>query len=510
MPLIPYTRKAGDGGACAVLIGGGDGSLMRECCPLYERVVVISMPGELEFKDRPKNVAQYIVRGPQDAREVASHGFASQRHVIDLESTDFYTAHPCEADPKVRTDFAEAFFNLLTSRPFTLGDDTIDGMQGAYHIAMSAHLIAHNPTPAELTKLSCPVICVAPGPSLAKHLDAIYALQDKCLIIAADTAMDGLLKAGITPHMVTPLERTDGLAEQAFPEDRYDQVIYAGAPFANQGIAEKFSKHLFVPGSDTAFIWMGVPGKDTFFTGQSTGVLSCALGLQLTTGPVYLVGHDLAFTDTQSHWSKVHDGVQIQMDGTTNRIQVPGNKDNTVESQSWWAVFQGELMELAQATGRVVNVNGFTGDGAQIPFTVSANLPDPGTLEPFSLPQWPEPNMERADRLAALLRRLPSDVKTALARLSSSRLTVEDLSFGKLCDSDNRLILDYIFRSTIGQFGMQYRNGATEKRTTEDCSDAMRNVLRQMMPMFQQMADAPICKRLAAAETQVIAAGARA
>lgn len=494
MPLMPYTRKAGDGGACAVLVGGGDGSLMRDCCVCYERVVVISMPGEKEFTDRPANVHQYIIRGPQDANEVVSHGFAHQRHVVDLECTDFYTAHPCACDPQVRADFCTSFFNLLTARPFTFGDDAIDGLQGAYHIALSAHLLAPAPTPAELPKLSCPVVCVAPGPSLAKHLDALRELQHKCLLISADTALEGLLKAGITPHMVTPLERVSALVDEAFPRANYPGVIFAGMPFVNHAIPAKFDRHLLLPGSDLAFLWMGVPGKQTFFTGQSTGVLSAALGLQLTTGPVYLVGHDLAFTQTQSHWNAVHADVKINMDGTTDRIRIPGNNGAMVESQNWWVVFQGELADLAQETGRLVNVNGHTGDGARIPHAISAALPDPGTLEPFSLPQWPEPNMQRYDRLAALLRRLPDDVKASLVRLSSSQLAVEDLSFAALCRSENRMILDYICRSIIGQFGMQYRNGQSMKQTCDDCSDALRNVLRQMMPMFVQMSEAPICQ----------------
>ncbi len=501
MPLIPYTRKAGDGGACAVLIGGGDGSLMRDCCAVYERVVVICMPGEKPHDPRPKNVDQYVVRGAKDAAEVVSHGFSHQRRVIDLECTDFYSSHPCVCDEVVRNEFAQAFYSLLTSRPFSMGDDAIDGLQGAYHIALSAHLIAHNPTPAELTKLSCPAICVAPGPSLAKHLDAIRALQDKCLIIAADTAMHGLIKAGITPHMVTPLERTDGLAEQAFPDARYPDVIYAGAPFANQDIAAKFDKHLFVPGSDIAFLWMGVPGSHTFFHGQSTGVMSASLASQLTTGPIYLVGHDLAFNDTISHWSEVHHDVQVG--GKTERIRIPGNSGNVVESQMWWTIFLGELSDIAKETGRVCNVNGVTGDGAQIPGTVSMGLPDPASLEPFTMPQWPESNMDRSRELAAKIKRLPRDARTAIARLCSTRLTIEDLDFDYLCDSDNKKILNYICRSIVGQFAMQYRNGCNVEQTTSDCADALRNVLRQMMPTFEHMAQAPICQPAKHADTAV-------
>jgi hypothetical protein len=493
MKLTPYSRKAGEGGACAVLIGGGDGSLMRDVAGCYDRVVVIHMPGEKPFPTAPTCVHQYVVRGLQDVEEVISHGFAMQKHVVALEATDFYSSHPCGGDPAFRAEFCKSFFGFLSERPFSLGDDTIDGVQGAWHIAMNAHKLLSCPTPDELPKLSCPAISVCPGPSLKKHLPALRELQHKCLIICADTALDGLIKAGITPHMVTPLERTNGLTDEAFPAAHYPGVVFAGVPVVNHDMAPKFDKHLLVPGSDVLFLWMGCKQEQLFFYGQSTGVLSATLATQLTTGPVYLVGHDLAFNDTQSHWDAVHDGVKVNVG--IQRIPVPGNNGGMVDSQPWWITFRNELVGLSRTCGRIYNVNGATGDGAAIPHTISMALPDPDSLEPFSLPAWPEPNMARVDRMRELLLQLPCDAKRMLSRLSSSRLTNADLRISDLCESGNHQMLSYVLRSILGQFAMTNICGSQPvQQVVDDCADALRNVLRGLLPIFQQMAEAPICQ----------------
>lgn len=494
MQSIPFTRKAGDGGACAVLIGIGEGAFFKEVVGCYERVVVICLPGETPSTDYPHSVHQYVVRGAIDAAEVISHAFAKQGYIVELEATDFYSKHPSPCDPQVRQDFAALFYNILSQRPFTLGDDIIDGIQGAYHIAMAADTLVGAPTPDELPKLSCPVLAVAPGPSLAKHLDAIRALQNKCLIICADTALEGLLRAGITPHIVTPLERVPQVVDESFPRAKYPGVIFAGTPVVHHQIPAKFDRHIFVPGSDVLFLWAGARQDQLFFYGQSTGVLAATLGTRLTTGSVYLVGHDLAFADGASHWDSVHDGVQLGDEVV--RFETDGNNGKKVQSQSWWHIFKNELAELARETRRIINVNGHTGDGAAIADTFAAPLPDPATLPDFVMPEWPAENLTRKERFAELLAQLPSDLRSVMVELSRNDLRMKDIDYRAFCTTDNRLMISYISRSAMGQFGMQYQNGADDAQTAADYSDTIRNVYRQLLPMCEQMADASICQEV--------------
>lgn len=492
MRSTPCTRRAGDGGIRAVVFGVGDGELITELLPLYKEVVVIAFSTENTIADPlPKHMAQFVVKDWTDADQVVSMVFSQHHAIAGLECTDFFTGHACAVPDETRKRFMQVFYDILSYRPQSQGDDVIDGLQGAYHIAHAAHLLLPAPTPDELPKLSCPAISICPGPSLAKHLDALRILQHKCLIICADTAMQGLIKAGITPHIVTPLERTPNVIDESFPGAHYPGVIFAGSPTVHHHAAPKFDKHILIPGSDVLFTWMGAKINQLFFYGQSTGVLSATLATRLTTGPVYLVGHDLAFTDTQSHWGEVHSGIQIG--AATPRIPIQGNNGEIVQSQFWWVTFMRELASLAMETRRIINVNGHDKVGALILNTTAGPLPDPASLEPFSMPQWPEPNAARVEHMATLLRRLPEDVRGALVKLSSNRVAITDLNFATLVPSQNREMLGYICRSILAQFGAQHLSGQPAQEAASDCADALRNALRSCLPMFEQMAATPIC-----------------
>ena len=52
-----------------------------------------------------------------------------------------------------------------------------------------------------------PVISIGGGPSLSTHIATLRELQDKCVLIAADSTCPGLIKEGIEPHFVSPIER---------------------------------------------------------------------------------------------------------------------------------------------------------------------------------------------------------------------------------------------------------------------------------------------------------------
>jgi uncharacterized Rossmann fold enzyme len=489
-------RKAGDG-YCAVVMGVGDGAFIRSLIPLYRRVSAICLPGETPVQIAAPHFFQFVVAGPENAGQVISTGFAHHRRIAELEATDFYGTHPIAIAEDVRLAFSRRFYELLAQRPVSQGDDVIDGLQGAFHIAMHAHLLAPAPTPDELERLSCPAIAIAPGPSLKDHLPALRALQSKCLLICADSALDGLLREGIAPHIVTPLERTRNVVDESFAAARYPSTVFAGSPAVHQDIAAKFTRHILIPGSDVLFTWAGCKREQLFFYGQSTGVLAATLATRMTTGPVYLVGHDLAFNERASHWDGVHAGVQIGEN--VERHAVMGNSGEMVASQYWWTVFCNELSDLARETGQIVNVNAVTGIGAKILHAKGATLPDPLSLEPFRMPLWPEPNHERAERFASLLRDLPGDVRRVLLKLSSSRLAPGDIDFSKLCDSENAEMLGYITRSILAQFGTQNLNGQSAQEATNDCADAVRNALRSCLPIFERMANAPICQRAACA-----------
>lgn len=486
-PSFPRAGKK----ACAVIAGVGDGSLVREASQRYARVVTLCLPGETPIPDGPRNVFQFVISSIMDASFIVSKAFGHMAHTAELESVDFLHSHPISIPEEVRVTFLRLFYGVLSERPMTMGDDVVDGMQGAYHTAMQGHILTRAPTPDELPRMSCPAICVGSGPSLANHLDAIRALQGKALILCADSALEGLLKAGITPTMVTPLERVLTTLDM-FPRAHYPGVVFAGASAVHQDVAAKFDKHLSIPGSDVLFTWQGYRQDQLFFYGQSTGVASVALATRLTSGVVYLVGHDLAFRDGVSHWAGYH--AAYQLGSGVERLTVNGHDGTEVQTQRLWITFRDEISDTARATGRVANINATTGTGAAITGTLALPLPDPASLPDFALPAWPEPNEARAADFAAAVEQLPRDARKILTALSSSRITIADLDFSRLCPGVNAQMFGYVFRSIIGQFSMQAMAGQDSTQAASQCAEAIRNAMNGILPIIDAMGQAPITR----------------
>jgi hypothetical protein len=86
----------------------------------------------------------------------------------------------------------------------------------------------------------CPAILVAAGPSLAKNIDQLAALQDKAVIIAAQTTLRPLLERGIRPHFVTSLDFSD-MSRQFFENlDIPDTVVLVAEPKASWHVIDAF------------------------------------------------------------------------------------------------------------------------------------------------------------------------------------------------------------------------------------------------------------------------------
>lgn len=470
--------------ACAVVIGIGDGSMSRSLVSGYRDVVTIVLPGEQPLPQMPGH--QFVVGALEDAAEVVSKRFARHEEIVKLPDTDFYDQHPCSADPAFRHAFCTTFYQQLGERPLWMGDSVTDCLQGAYHMALHAHLLAGAPRPDEIASLDCPVLCIASGPSVQTHLDHIRSLARKCLIIVADSALEPLLAAGIQPDIVTPLERVPEITHESFPAPHY-QGIFAGTPAVHHDIAPKFDRHILIPGSDLLFSWFGCDPKHQFFYGQSTGVLACSLALKLSTGKVYLIGHDLCYAGEESHWRACNPAVKTHADSES--VPVPGNDGQTKLARHWWNIFRRELGDLAHVSGRVVNVNAHAKIGALIHHALAEPLPDPSILDDKQELSLPAVNQERVTQMLEKLERLPKDAQRMLAKLSGCNLTLADLNIAELCPGPNRDLMAYLLRSVMASVSMDHWTSRPAKQAAEFGAQAMRNVIRANMGVFRVMAN---------------------
>lgn len=465
--------------ASAIVIGLGDGKATRTLGRgRWRRLFTIRLPGE-PMVEVPGIVFHACT--PTAVAEFIGLAYGDHHEMVHLECDQFFDSHPLSVDEKVRTDFLAVFYKQLGDKTLEFGDDIMDGMQGAYHLALNAkHLLPG----ASLAQMGCgnaPAIAIAAGPSLKAHIPALRALQHKALLICCDSLLDGLLAEGITPHLCTPVERTPQIA-QAFSQTNY-QVPFAGKGVVHQDVVSKFANHWFVPCTDILYGWAGAQGDEMSSHGQSTGTMTVSVATTLTTGPVYLVGHDLSMGAAASHvdFAKavaVHDQECFPTDGYAG----------TVMTDWWWDMFRRHIEWRCLRHGNCINVNELDGIGARIHHSKAGRLPDPSSLMDFRMPPLPAPNVARYESFRKRCQSLPSDAKSALIKLSSSRLTSDDTALQSLFPSENWRMFAYVFRSLYAQFSMEAKSGRPKTKVVNGCRDAMTSSLRGLMPMLEEMA----------------------
>lgn len=470
----------------AVIIGMGDGSLSHELanCGRYGRLLTVRLPGEAEVAV-PGGVFD---ANQHDPGAFVRDGWRDHHQMVSLATTDFFDRHPVSVSEDVRAQFAVPCYQMLMGKPADFGDDILDGMQGAFHVAHTAKWILRGPHARDLPKFTCPVIAIGSGPSLSRHIPALRALQNKCILVASNSALDGLLDNGITPHFATPMER-DELCVKLCKRESYPGVIFAGKGVVHPDVARRFNRHMWCPCTDVLYVWSGAQEDDLYFYGMSTGSMAVALATQLSAGTVYLAGHDLAYDAEKAHWSGSN-----AMPPDTCDVMVLGHS-GPIRSNAFWNRLRGqiEIQTMAhEARGLdVINLNTLDGIGAKIASTKSGSLPQPADLPDLVFPQWPEPNEGRIVAFRQKLHRLPSDVSKALAKLSTTRPTRDDVDLAKLFDgSPNMQMLAYVLRSMLGQFSYETYSSRPVSVVCQAMAEAMRSVLTQLMPMFEEMAHA--------------------
>lgn len=421
---------------------------------------------------------------PTAAAEFIGMAYGDHYEMVHLECDQFFTRHPLSIDESVRQAFLSVLYKQLGDKPLEFGDDIMDGMQGAYHLAKNAKHILPG---ASLNQMRCgnaPFIAVAAGPSLKRHLDELRALSPlggvrKVGVIACDSLLDGLLAEGIHVDLCTPVERTRQIAD-AFSGRDY-QVPFAGKGVVHQDVVEKFANHWFVPCTDILYGWAGAQAPEMASHGQSTGTMTVSVATALTTGPVYLVGHDLSMGET-SHVSfakavAVHDQECFATDGYSG----------TVYTDWWWDMFRRHIEWRCKIHGNCINVNELDGIGARIHHSKPGRLPSPEALMDFRMPPTPPPNLARLESFNNRCKTLAIDAKRALVKLSSRQLTSEDTGLQALFPNENWRMFAYVFRSLYAQFSMEAKSGRPKHKVVEGCRQALTASISGLMPMLEDM-----------------------
>ena len=229
----------------AIIVGLGDGSTTRKLHQMgWMKVLTVRLPGE-SMTEVPGLV--YHCTGERDVSNCMDSLFLHHQDILDLGRTIFFDRHPLKVDESVRKTFCDEFYRVVADKPLEFGDDILDGLQGCLHMAQNAHLLS-GPYPRQMIVGNTPAIAIGAGPSLQRHIPALRELQSKCLLLCCDSLLDSLLAEGITPHVVTPVERIPEIGS-AFSRTDYT-TIFAGKPVVHPTAVKPFKNYWFCPCSD--------------------------------------------------------------------------------------------------------------------------------------------------------------------------------------------------------------------------------------------------------------------
>jgi hypothetical protein len=148
-----------------------------------------------------------------------------------------------------------------------------------------------------------PAILVAAGPSLAKNIEQLSALQNRAVIIAAQTTLRPLLERGIRPHFVTTLDFSD-MSRQFFEGHEIpDEVVLVAEPKASWQVIDAFigssaSRRVIMLDNEFAHRCLGekLAKRSALPAGATVMHLAYYLAQWLGCDPIIFVGQDLAFT----------------------------------------------------------------------------------------------------------------------------------------------------------------------------------------------------------------------
>ncbi|MEK6643377.1 MAG: 6-hydroxymethylpterin diphosphokinase MptE-like protein [Planctomycetota bacterium] len=151
----------------------------------------------------------------------------------------------------------------------------------------------------------CPAILVAAGPSLAKNIDQLHALQDKAVIIAAQTTLKPLLARGIRPHFVTSLDFSE-ISRQFFEGVEMPKgVVLVAEPKATWHVVDAFRgsdarrpNRVILLDNEFAHRCVGtaLAQRTPMEAGATVMHLAFYLAQWLGCDPIIFIGQDLGFT----------------------------------------------------------------------------------------------------------------------------------------------------------------------------------------------------------------------
>lgn len=150
-----------------------------------------------------------------------------------------------------------------------------------------------------------PIVIASGGPSLIKQIEHIKAYRKKMILIAAGSTINSLLAYDIDPDIVVSIDSQ---------EVNYNH--FKDSKFKKTKLFFGMTNHYMIPNSfDESYCFLGYTNMEyqkhfenlmgfnipIIYAGGSVANFALAIAGYMTTGPIALIGQDLAYTDNKTH-----------------------------------------------------------------------------------------------------------------------------------------------------------------------------------------------------------------
>lgn len=167
--------------------------------------------------------------------------------------------------------------------------------------------VFESPTLKDLeAKYTCPVVIASGGPSLTKQLPLLKKMRSQILLLASGSTINSLLAANIEPDYIVSIDGGEANYEHFKSiEVTKAKLIYALSN--NYKIQENFpnTRYSFIYSSEERMRdhinFLLNKELPTIFAGGTVAVSALHIATYISSGPIALIGQDLAYTGRKSH-----------------------------------------------------------------------------------------------------------------------------------------------------------------------------------------------------------------
>ena len=183
-----------------------------------------------------------------------------------------------------------------------IGNDPYDSLLGVEHTLANLKPMLEDPGIISFKNLfkGKPAVVVGAGPSLNKNIGLLKEASSKALLVCVDAALKPLLKAGIRPHIVTTMERTEGTIDFYANLSGLEDIFFVFCTVIHPNIYKVYKGPKIIANRYQEISdWLSInPGS---LSGSPVvGNLAFNIAEYIGCNPIIMVGQDLSFKSTGS------------------------------------------------------------------------------------------------------------------------------------------------------------------------------------------------------------------